>query len=143
MSKSNSAPKTSKLTWIGRIISILICLLFTASGLGKLAGGESVAESFGHLEFPIPLATTLAVIELTCVIIYAIPRTVILGSILLTGYMGGAICAHLRVDDLPIPQLVIGMLVWVGVYLREERVRSLIPIRTTQQSIATEASSTR
>ena len=71
----------------------------------------------------------LSILELSCVLIYAIPSTSILGAILLTGYLGGAICTHWRVGDPFVVQAILGVLVWVGLYLREERLRGLVPFR--------------
>jgi hypothetical protein len=72
----------------------------------------------------------LAMVEVSCVLIYLIPATSVLGAILLTGYMGGAICTHLRVGDPFFIQIALGVLVWLGLYLRDTRLRALIPIRT-------------
>jgi DoxX-like protein len=66
-------------------------------------------------------------------VIYAIPRTAVLGAILLTGYIGGAICTHLRVGDPFFMQIGFGILVWLGLYLREDRLKELIPLRRKQR----------
>ena len=71
----------------------------------------------------------LAILELTCVVIYLIPATSIVGAILLTGFLGGTICTHWRVGDPFYIQIALGILVWLGVYLREDRLRPLIPFR--------------
>ncbi len=75
------------------------------------------------------LLTPLGVFEIGCVLLYLIPATSILGAILFTGYLGGAILAHLRVGEPFIPQMVIGVLVWLGVFFRDYRLRQLIPLR--------------
>lgn len=122
-----SAP--AKLVWAGRVISALVTLAFAMSAVMKFKGGPELAEGFEHLGLPLDIVTTLAVLELVCVVIYAIPATAVLGAILLTGYIGGAICTHWRVGD-PFPvQIVIGALIWLGVYLREPRLWTLIPTR--------------
>jgi hypothetical protein len=71
----------------------------------------------------------LAILEISCVVIYLIPATSVLGAILLTGYIGGAICTHLRVGDPFFLQIAIGIFVWLGLYLRESRLQELIPLR--------------
>jgi hypothetical protein len=83
-----------------------------------------------HLGLPPSLVTPLAILELSCVAIYLVPPTSVLGAILLTGYLGGAICTHLRVGDPFVVQIVLGLFVWLGLYLREDRLRTLIPLRT-------------
>jgi hypothetical protein len=81
------------------------------------------------VQLPSSLILPLGILELVCVAIYLFPPTAILGAILLTGYMGGAILAHLRVGEPVYVQATIGAVVWLGIFLREERLRKLIPIR--------------
>jgi hypothetical protein len=77
------------------------------------------------------------VLELFCAAVYVVPRTAVLGAVLLTGYLGGAVATHVRVGDAFIVPLLLGVLVWAGLYLRDERVRALLPLR---KSRAVEAS---
>jgi len=119
-----------KVVWIGRVISILTSLVFLMSGGMKLKGGAEVTQGMAHLGLPDSLILPLAIIEISCVVIYLIPKTSILGAILLTGFIGGAICAHLRVGDPFYVQIIIGMLIWLGLYLREDRLKGLIPLRS-------------
>lgn len=118
-----------KLVWIGRGVSILASFPFLMSGIMKLKGGPEVLQGFGHLGLPESMRIPLAILELACVLIYLIPPTAILGAVLLTGYLGGAICTHWRVGDPFIVQVVLGLVVWLGVYLREGRLRPLLPVR--------------
>ena len=83
-----------------------------------------------HLGMPESLMVPLAVLEVSCVVIYLIPATSVLGAILLTGYIGGAICTHLRVGDPFFIQVTLGIFIWLGLYLRENRLKGLIPVRT-------------
>jgi uncharacterized membrane protein YphA (DoxX/SURF4 family) len=99
------------------------------SGTMKFFGGPQLAEGFEHLGLSPSLAVPLGILELTCVVIYLIPATSVLGAILLAGYMGGAILTHLRVGDPFFVQIIVGLLVWLGIYLREDRLWALIPIR--------------
>ena len=121
---------TGGLVWAGRVISILASFVFLMSAFMKLRGGTEVAQGMAHLGLPESLILPLAVLEVSCLAIYLIPATSIVGAILLTGYMGGAICTHLRVGDPVYVQVALGILVWLGLYLRERRLRALIPRRT-------------
>jgi len=117
---------------IGWAVSILASLLFVFSASMKFVGGPEFAKGMEHLELTnkIPVVP-LAILELTCVAVYLIPPTSVLGAILLTGYLGGAILTHWRVGDVFVVHIVLGMLIWLGIYLREYRLRALIPVRTS------------
>jgi hypothetical protein len=121
---------TSISVWAGRAVSALVALVFAISALMKLMGGAEVKQGMGHLGLPESLIIPLAILEVSCVVIYLIPATSVLGAILLTGYMGGAICTHVRVGDPFVVQITLGVLVWLGLYLRENRLRGLLPLRT-------------
>ena len=123
------ASASGKIVWVGRVISILVSLLFAMSALMKLRGGPEVIQGMAHLGLPESLIVPLAILEISCVVIYAIPATSVLGTILLTGYIGGAICTHLRVGDPFFMQIGFGIFVWLGLYLRENRLKALIPLR--------------
>jgi hypothetical protein len=121
---------TSRRTvWAGRVISLLASLVFLLSASMKLKGGAELTQGMAHLGLPESLVLPLAILEISCVVIYLIPATSVLGAILLTGYMGGAICTHLRVGDPFVVQIGLGIFVWLGLYLREERLRGLLPLR--------------
>jgi len=124
---------SGKIVWVGRVISILVSLLFAMSALMKLRGGPEVIQGMAHLGLPESLIVPLAILEISCVVIYAIPATSVLGAILLTGYIGGAICTHLRVGDPFFMQIGFGIFVWLGLYLRENRLKELIPLRKKQR----------
>ena len=127
------ASASGKIVWVGRVISILVSLLFAMSALMKLKGRTEVIQGMAHLGLPESLIVPLAILEISCVVIYAIPATSVLGAILLTGYIGGAICTHLRVGDPFFMQIGFGIFVWLGLYLREERLKELIPLRKKQR----------
>ena len=118
-----------KTVWAGGTISVLACLMFFLSAYFKFKGGPEIDKGFAHLGLPDSMRLPLGVLELTCVAIYLIPATSVLGAILLTGYIGGAICTHLRVGDPFYVQIVLGILIWLGLYLREDRLQALIPLR--------------
>jgi hypothetical protein len=121
----------SKIVWVGRGISVLVSLAFLISAIGKLKGGSELAKGMAHLGLAESMVLPLAILELSCVVIYLVPATSVLGAVLLTGYIGGAICTHWRVGDPFLAQIAIGVLVWLGLYLRESRLRELLPLRTT------------
>lgn len=116
--------------WTGRIVSSVPVLVLIMSAVMKIATPPPVVEGFAHLGLPVTLAFGLGVLELACTAIYVIPRTAVLGAILLTGYLGGAVVAHLRVGDPFIGPLIFGALIWAGLFLREQRLRALMPLRS-------------
>jgi uncharacterized membrane protein YphA (DoxX/SURF4 family) len=121
---------SKKMRWAGLVISGLVVLMLVFSGIMKLSGSPDVEKEFVRLGWPPNLAIAIGIVELVCVLLYAIPRTSVLGAILLTGYLGGAIAAHVRIEELKfIPPAIGGVLVWLGLYLRNERLRELIPFR--------------
>lgn len=118
-----------KIVWTARVISVVLSLLFLFSAVMKLKGGADVMQGMAHLGLPESMVAPLAIIEIFCVVVYLIPATSILGAILLTGYLGGAICTHWRVGDPFFTQIVVGIFVWLALYLREARLKTLIPLR--------------
>jgi len=120
---------SGKVVWVGRGISILASLGFVVSAVMKLVGGTEVKEGIAHLGLPASMLTPLSILELACAVVYLIPATAVLGAILLTGYIGGAICTHWRVGDPFFIQVALGIFVWLGIYLREDRLKALLPVR--------------
>jgi hypothetical protein len=120
---------SGKIVWVGRVISVLASLVFLMSAGMKLKGGPELAEGMAHVGLPDRMIVPLAILELSCTVIYLIPPTSVLGAILLSGFIGGAICTHWRVGDPFFVQIAIGILVWLGLYLREPRLKELIPLR--------------
>ena len=114
-------------------MSAIVILFLVVDGAIKLVQIPIVTETMGQLGYPATesMARLLGVLTLVCTILYAIPRTSILGAILLTGYLGGAMATHLRVGSPLVSHLLfgfyLGLLVWGGLYLRDERVRAIIP----------------
>lgn len=84
-------------------------------------------EAFAKLGWPVSLLFGLGILEFACVVVYALPRTAILGAILLTGYLGGAIATCVRVGENVYLQIILGEMLWGGLYLRDPRLRALIP----------------
>ena len=124
------APASKAMLWTGWILSILPSLLLLLSGTMKLVKSPTAVEGFEHLGYPEHLLLVLGIVEVGCTLVYLIPRTAVLGAILVTGYLGGAIATHARVLERQfVVPLVLGVLVWGGLYLRDARVRALIPLR--------------
>ena len=121
---------TPKILWTGRVLSALPVLMLLMSAGMKIAAVQPVVEAFtGQFGYPASTILPIGILELFCVVVYLVPRTAVLGAVLLTGYLGGAIATHVRVGDLFVGPLVLGLLIWAGLYLRDERVRSLMPLR--------------
>lgn len=124
------SPKASTWAlWIGRVLSALPVLLLTMSGMVKLLQPDFLVQGFNHLGYDPSLSLYIGIVELLCVLVYLIPPTAVLGAILITGYMGGAIATHVRLGEPFIVQIVVGVLVWLGLFLREPRLWVLLPIR--------------
>ena len=127
----------TRATRIGWTLSGLVVAFLLFDAIVKFTGIQPVTDSFTQLGYPLELAITIGVIELVCVVLYAIPQTSVLGAVLLTGLFGGAIATHLRVGN-PLPShtlfsLYLAAFVWGGLYLREPRLRALLPVRTPAQ----------
>ena len=122
--------KADKTTWVGRVLTVLVTLPFFMSVFMKLRPNPEFSQGMTHLGIPESLTMTLAILEGLCIVLYLIPKTSVLGAILFTGYLGGAICIHLRVGDPVYVQILLGVLVWLGIYLREPRLRQILPLRS-------------
>lgn len=120
---------SGKVVWTGRVITIVVSLLFFFSAAMKFVGGAQVKEGMAHLGLPESMIIPLGVLELACTVVFLIPATSVLGAILLAGYMGGAICTHWRVGDPFVGQIAIALVIWLAIYLREPRLKALIPLR--------------
>lgn len=131
MPSSNESTRPSPTEfWAGWAITVLVLGLLTFSGILKLMQPEPVVEEFERLGYAKYHPIAIGVVELACAAIYALPRTVVLGAILLTGYLGGATATHVRIADPYYGPIVVGILVWLGIYLRDRRLRCLVPFRS-------------
>jgi len=118
---------------VGRALSALAILFLAFDTAIKLAGMSVVAETLSSLGYPADLGFTIGVVELVCLVLYAVPRTAVLGAILLTALFGGGIATHIRVGSPVFTHILfgvyLGLFVWGGLYLRSARLRELIPLR--------------
>jgi hypothetical protein len=130
---TQTAPASKAMLWTGYVLSGLPALFLLVDGVMKLMKPDFVVEATVKLGYPESVILGLGIVLTVCTIIYLIPRTAVLGAILLTGYLGGAVASHLRAGDGPFPVLfpaVFGMLIWGGLVLRDARLRALVPWRS-------------
>ena len=125
------APPRKALLWTGRVISALPALMLLVSASMKLSHAPQFVAMFTNkLGYQESSLTSIGVLELASTALYLIPQTAFLGALLLTGYLGGAIATHVRIGEPFATPLVLGVLVWLGLYLRESRLKALAPVRT-------------
>lgn len=131
--RSKMATATKSMIWIGWILSGIVVLFLLFDGITKLMMIAPVVDATKGIGFPVDVIRPLGIVCLACAILYAIPRTSILGAILLTGFLGGAVASKVRLEDPLFSQVFfgvyVGILAWGGLYLRDDRLRSLIPFR--------------
>jgi hypothetical protein len=120
----------AKALWIGRVLSAIPIGVMLFSASMKVHPSPFVVQFLvDHLGYPPGYLPRLLVLELMCVVLYAIPRTATVGAILITGYLGGAIASHWRVGDPPVVQCLLIVFAWGGLYLRDPRLKALLPLR--------------
>lgn len=128
------SPEVSRTTlWTGRVLTALPVLFLLMNGAMKLAKPAVVVQSTVQLGYPEGVIVALGVVLLGCVILHLIPATTILGAILLTGYLGGAVATHVRVGNPLFTHVLfpvdLAVMLWGGLYLRDPRLRALVPLR--------------
>ncbi len=129
---TQAAAVSKKTLWTGRILSALPALFLLFDAVMKLVKPAPVVKATVELGYPESVILPLGITLLACTVLYLIPRTAVLGAILLTGYLGGAVATHVRVGDDAFPvvfPVIVGALLWAGLYVRDQRLRSLIPWR--------------
>ena len=130
-SEPQTAPGSKAMIWTGRVISTLAALLLLMVGVMDLAKPDFVVEGTTKYGYPESVIVPLGIVVIACVVVYLIPRTAVLGAILLTGYLGGAVATHVRAGEnvsILFPVLF-GALVWGGLVLRDAKLRALLPWR--------------
>jgi hypothetical protein len=137
-SRATSFDQTSKSrigawVWTGRVLSGITILFMLFDAAGKLALESHVIEATTKIGYPVAAIRPIGVIALICTILYAVPRTALLGAVLLTGFYGGAVASKIRIEDplfsSTLFAVYLGLITWVGLYLRDERLRTLFPLR--------------
>ena len=132
-SHAQAAPGSKGMRWAGWAMSALPALFLLLDAVGKLVKPEPVVEATVGLGYPESLILALGIVLLSCVAVYVNPSTAVLGAILLTGYLGGAVATHVRVGAGLFPVLfpvIVGGLLWGGLFLRDARRRALMPLRS-------------
>ena len=131
----NRVPETMtshRVLWAGRAMSALVVIALLTDGSIQLFAPVQIASMLQETGFAMELTRVVGPIALACAILYAVPATAVLGAILVTGFLGGAICAHVRVSELGSPpeiiSLLLGAMTWVGLYARDPRIRAILPL---------------
>lgn len=118
------------MTWTGRVLTALPCLLLLFSASMKLRRPPEMVEGFvNHFGYPEGSLLPIGLAEVACTVLYLVPQTAVLGAALLTAYLGGAVATHVRVGEPFVIPIVVGVFVWGGLVLRDPRVRALLPLR--------------
>lgn len=137
-SNTQTMSSAKRTLWAGYVMSAVPILFLLLDGILKLVKPAAVVEATTQLGYPESVIGGIGIVLLVSVILYAMPRTSVLGAVLLTGYLGGAVATHVRVGGALFPILfpvMIGGLIWGGLYLRDQRLRRLIPLRTESQEM--------
>lgn len=128
--QTNAASRAA--IWTGWIVSILPALFLLFDAAMKLVKPKVVVDATLQLGYPEKIILPIGVVLLVCTVLYLLPATSVLGAILLTGYLGGAVASHVRHQDVAFDivfPFIFGVLLWLGLFLRETRLRSLVPWR--------------
>lgn len=118
--------------WTARVCLTAAALFITFDSVAKLIGPVPVVDAFTRLGIPQHLAPTIGILQFVCLVVYLVPRTAVLGAVLLSAFLGGAIAIHLRAGSPPFEMffpVIMALLFWAPLYLRDQRVRQLVPLR--------------
>jgi hypothetical protein len=129
---SQTAAASKGMLWTGRILTGLMALFFILDGVGHLMKPAPVVDAFARLGYPLSASVGIGLLLLICTAIYVTPRTSVLGAVLLTGYLGGAVSTHVRAGSSlfeTIFPVILGALAWAGLLVRDAELRQLIPLR--------------
>lgn len=131
-----SSPPSRKALWAGRSLSGLAALFLGFDAAGKLLLPPQVVEGTTSLGYSASVILPLGVVQLVCLLFYLVPRTAVLGAVLWTGYLGGAIATHVRVGNPLLTHtlfpIYVAALIWGGLWLRDQRLRALLPLRSAR-----------
>jgi hypothetical protein len=132
LDQAREAMTLRRAPWAGSIMSAFVVTALVADGAIQLFAPAQIASMLQETGFAMDLTRIVGPIILACALLYAIPATAVLGAILVTGFLGGAICAHLRIGELGSPpeiiSLLLGAMTWAGLYLRDPRIRAILPL---------------
>ena len=117
------------MSWTGRVLTALVMLPFAMGAYMTFSHNPQAAEGMAKVGWPPAMANIIMALMLSSLTLYLIPPTAVLGAVLLTGYLGGAVATHLRVGEAPTAAVTVGVLAWLGLWLREPRLRQLLPLK--------------
>lgn len=121
--------------WTGRVVSTLPALMLLFAGGMKLMKSAAVLQGFAQYGYPERLIVVIGILEIACTVVYLVPRLSVLGAILMTAFLGGATASNVRIGNpSSAVTVILGILVWAGLYLRDPRVRALLPLRSRVQN---------
>jgi hypothetical protein len=121
-----------KALWAGRVVGAIPVFMMGLSAFFKLLGGPQMTKDWAAFGYPPGALVRIGITELACAVLYVIPRTSVLGAVLVTGYLGGAVATHVRLSQPVFPgPAFLGVLAWLGLYLRDPRLRAFLPLRST------------
>ena len=133
MTSINTQPVSKVRLWTGRVLGTLVTFAFLGSGITKLAHVAPVIDQLTHAGLPPGAILPIGILELCCLALYLYPRTSIMGTFLLTGFIGGAIVTHIIGRESFAPPLIVGILMFASAYLRHAELRKLVPFRNLDQ----------
>jgi hypothetical protein len=122
-------------TLAGRVLTGIVTLILLGSGAAKIAGVPKMVDGLTHAGIPQAAIVPIAILELSCLALYLIPRTAALGTLLLTGYFGGATVTHIIGAENFVPPLIVGLVVWGGAYFRIAEFQNLLPLRKASEKL--------
>jgi hypothetical protein len=122
---------STKITWTGRLLCWAAGLFMLTSGINLMfVRSADMRAGFANFGIPEDVIFGIGAAAFVSALLYLIPRTAVLGAVLLTGYLGGAVATHVRIHDpVLVAPLIVGILIWLGLYLQDERLRTLLPLR--------------
>ena len=123
---STVSPRAGARVWTGRVLGTLLTLFLLVDAVGKILELRPYMEGTAKAGFPLGAVLPIGVVLLACTLLYAVPRTALVGAVLLTAYLGGATCAHVRLEQPFVFPIVFGILVWASLYLRSDKARGVI-----------------
>lgn len=126
---TTAARPSNAMVWTGRIISGLVVLFLVGGSTMGIIKAAEFAPQFAKYGYPEGALLKIQITCIVCALIYAFPRTAVLGAILLTGYLGGATATHVRVGEPFFIPILVAVVAWGGIFLRDEKLRALIPLR--------------
>jgi hypothetical protein len=126
---TTSAPPGKLVRWLSWALSALPAAALLMSASMKLTRNPQLVEGAPRLGWPVEVLFVLGFVELGCTAIYLVPRTAVLGAVLLTGYLGGAVATHVRIGEPFVAPVLFGVVLWLALWLREPRLKALLPLR--------------